>query len=118
MIVGIDRIVLDESFMQYHPSARPVMIRAGALGLNLPERDIQLAPYQSISPNQRVSGKMPRRAVDALSRPNVHYKPELLITYTVVRCDEPTELRCEGIWIDCPSISVPEVTAGPEAVSA
>ena len=114
-IVGIDRIVLDESFMQYHPSARPILIRAGAFGLNLPSKDMQLAPYQSICKQQRFSGKVPKRAIDALSRPNVHYKSESLITYTVVRCEEPTALLCEGVWIDCPSINEPEETAGSGA---
>lgn len=95
----IDRVVLDEDFMRYHPRAHPVMIRAGALGVGLPKNDILLAPYQTLrmSPQSAASAV---RAVDLLGKPNVLRKPEAMISYTRFNCDRPVTVLVQGLWVD------------------
>ncbi len=55
-IQKIDRITLDEDFLQYHPGAQPILIRAGALATNIPKADVILAPYQQIDELQLCLG--------------------------------------------------------------
>jgi len=99
-IERVDRVVLDEGFLQYHPEALPIRIRAGAFGRNIPASDVTLAPYQTLSSTGPMTAKRISRAVDALGRPNVLRVPETIITYTVIQCAKPTSVHCEGLWID------------------
>ncbi len=96
----VDRFVLDEEFLSYHPEALPIRIRAGAFGRNLPSADVVLAPFQGISSGQAIAGSPVVRAADALGRPNVMRVPETIITYTVIRCAAPVAALCEGLWVD------------------
>ena len=99
-IERVDRIVLDEEFLRYHPEALPIRIRAGAFGRNLPAYDVTLAPFQNISASQTISGSRISRAIDALGRPSIMRVPETIITYTVIRCERPVSVLCEGLWVD------------------
>lgn len=99
-IKWIDRIVLGEDYLKYHPNAQPILIRAGSLGLNLPKIDVMLAPFQPITRQQTFTGNAPKRAMDTLGRPNVVRKTEPMITYTRFHCGEPVSVLCEGIWVD------------------
>jgi len=99
-IEWIDRIVLGEDYLKYHPKAQPILIRAGSLGRNLPRQDVMFAPHQPISPQQAFTGSTPKCAIDTLGRPNVMRKTEQLITYTLFHCGEPTSVMCEGMWVD------------------
>lgn len=99
-IERVERIVLDEEFLRYHPEALPIRIRAGAFGRNLPAQDVLLAPFQAISSGQPISGRSVARAADALGRPSVMRVPETIITYTLIRCARPVSVLCEGLWVD------------------
>ncbi len=99
-IEQVDHIVLDEEFLRYHPEALPIRIRAGAFGRNLPAHDVTLAPFQTISVGQPITGVRVARAVDALGRPSIMRVPETIITYTVIRCARPISVLCEGLWVD------------------
>ena len=99
-IVDVDRFVLDDGFLSYHPEALPIRIRAGAFGRNIPANDIVLAPCQKISKHQQIPGNPLSRAQDALGRPSVMRVPETIITYTVIRCAQPVSILCEGLWLD------------------
>ncbi len=99
-IERVDRYVLDEDFLSYHPEALPVRIRAGAFGRNLPASDVILAPYQKFTAGQQIAGSTLSRALDALGRPSVVRAAESFITYTVIRCAKPVSILCEGLWID------------------
>ncbi len=97
-IEWVDRMVLDEGFLQTVPSALPILIRAGALGPSLPTGDIVVSPEQQIgiaSP-----GAPPRyvAARELLSRPGVLRKPEQIFTYTRFHCGDPVEVQAEGLW--------------------
>ncbi|MGB5559820.1 MAG: Hint domain-containing protein, partial [Paracoccaceae bacterium] len=99
-IERVDRYVLDEEFLRYHPEALPIRIRAGAFGRNLPANDVTLAPFQTINTSQPIAGPRVARAIDALGRPSVMRVPETIFTYTVIRCARPVSVLCEGLWID------------------
>lgn len=99
-IQAINRLTLDAAYLQYHPDALPVVIRAGALGVGLPIADLMLAPCQSVHRNQRYAGEPFSRAIDAIGRPQVYRKPEQIITYTVFHCGRPATVLSEGIWMD------------------
>ena len=99
-IERVDRLVLDEEFLRYHPQALPIRIRAGAFGRNLPAQDVTLAPFQPISSGQPFTGPKVGRAVDALGRPSVMRVAEPIITYTQIRCARPVSVLAEGLWID------------------
>lgn len=99
-IESVDRFILDEDFLSYHPEALPIRIRAGAFGRNVPANDVILAPFQKINSSQQIAGPPLARAVDALGRPTVMRAPETMITYTVIRCAKPASILCEGLWID------------------
>ena len=99
-IKKIDRITLDEDFLQYHPGAQPILIRAGALSTGMPKADLVLAPYQQIDKSQpgfRTSGN---RAIDTLDRPLCLRKNEAMITYTIFHCGRPATVNCEGLWVE------------------
>jgi hypothetical protein len=99
-IERVDRVVLDEGFLRYHPEALPIRIRAGAFGRNLPSHDVVLAPFQAISASQPITGARVSRAMDALGRPSVMRVPETIITYTIIKCERPVSVLSEGLWID------------------
>lgn len=96
----IDRLTLDEGFLKYHPTAMPVVIRAGALGVGVPSGDLTLAPYQPMHKKQPMTGGTFDRAVDAIGRSQVYRRPESIVTYTVFHCGRPAVILCEGVWFD------------------
>ena len=99
-IQKIDRIVLDEDFLQYHPGAQPILIRAGALANNIPKADLVLAPYQQIDKSQPCLPASGNRAVDTLHKSHCLRKIEPMITYTIFHCGRPAAVSCEGVWVD------------------
>jgi hypothetical protein len=99
-IMSVNRMTLDGDYLKYHPTAQPIVIRAGALSPGLPKADLTLAPYQTVHRNQRIPGERFDRAIDAIGRPQVYRKPEPIITYTTFHCGRPTTVCCEGVWID------------------
>lgn len=99
-ITKIDRMTFDENYLKYSPDAQPILIRAGAMARGIPAVDILLAPHQRMSgaPLSLLQGA--NKAMDALGRPHVCRKSELMITYTTVHCDKPAQICCEGLWVE------------------
>lgn len=99
-ILWIDRIVLDADFLRRHPTAQPIVIRAGSLGHRLPTADVTLAPHQRFSTRQRINGSELKCASDAIGRHNVVRRNEQMVTYTLFHCGGPTSVLSEGMWLD------------------
>lgn len=99
-IVAIKRIVLDADFLTRHPTAMPVLVRAGAFSRNLPASDMILAPNQKIHQGQAMMGPVCNNAQEALRKPGVMRKSENMITYTTFHCGRPAVVNCEGMWMD------------------
>ena len=98
-IEWVDRMVLDEGFLQSVPSALPILIRAGALGPSLPASDVVVSPEQQVG--IAAPGSAPRyvAARELLSRPGVLRKPEQIFTYTRFHCGDLAEVQAEGLWL-------------------
>jgi hypothetical protein len=103
----VDRMVLDEGFLQSVPSALPILIRAGALGPSLPASDVVVSPEQQVG--IATPGSAPRYVLarELLSRPGVLRKPEQIFTYTRFHCGDLAEVQAEGLWFraDPPGIA-------------
>lgn len=99
-IKWIDRIVLEEEFLERHQDAHPILIRAGALGRGLPRQDILLSPRQPLAPlTGQLSGSA-KTASDLLNRPGVFRKAESTITYTMFHCGSPEVVMTEKLWVE------------------
>jgi hypothetical protein len=99
-IQWIDRIILDADFLRRHPTAQPIVIRAGSLGHRLPTADVTLAPHQRFSARQPINGGALNCALDAIGRHNVVRRQEHMVTYTVFHCGGPASVLSEGVWLD------------------
>ncbi len=95
----VDRIVLDEDYLRYHPGALPVVIRAGALGHDLPKEDVMLAPFQRLDCDDCAFPRPVTSPVDVLGTPFAYRRPEPMITYTTFHCGEPASVSAEGLWV-------------------
>lgn len=87
-IEWLDRIVLDEEFLSFHPDALPVHIRVGALGRGLPAQDLYLSPNQPIDAAASHIAGRPQLVRDLIGRPGVFRKAEAMYTYTLFHCGE------------------------------
>jgi len=96
-IAWVDKVHLDESFLKSFPDAQPVLIRAGALGPNLPSQDVLVSPEQKITVTGPGYSKMLRPARSLLGRPGVLRSPQMLLTYYLFHCGRPANVRCEGL---------------------
>lgn len=98
-IAWLDRLLLDEAFLQRHPEALPVLIRQGALGPRLPARDIVVSPAQVVFAARAEPGARPKRAVELTAGPRALRKAETSVSYTVFHCGAPEEVSVEGVWM-------------------
>lgn len=97
-IQWLDRIILNEEFMQRHPEANPILIRASAMAVGLPGRDVMVSPGQAVCFSAHVAAGDFKAAGTLTGRPNIMRKPEPIITYTLFHCGRPVEVKVEGIW--------------------
>ncbi len=98
-VAFIDRIQLDEEFLQGYPDAQPVQIQADALGRNRPKQEIRLSPHQRIGMSESAMRPDFRMARDLSGRPGVMRRPETGLTYFVFHCGQPATVMVEGIWV-------------------
>lgn len=102
-IETIDRIKLDEDFLQRYPTALPIRVRKNALGQGLPKVDMIVAPYQSLHVGPSHAADAQVKAAELLARPFVDRVRELQITYTTFSVGEPARVYCEGVAVDIPA---------------
>ncbi|WP_165899221.1 Hint domain-containing protein [Rhodovulum steppense] len=102
LIVWLDRVVLDESFLAHHPEAQPVLIRPGAFGAGFPAREVVVSPAQRIHPPRPQPGTRAQPAGRLTTGPRIMRKPETIFTYTLFHCDELVDVHAEGLWLPIP----------------
>jgi hypothetical protein len=100
-ILRVERLVLDEDFLDRNPDAQAVQVGADALGRGFPTAAILVSPAQVLSGSHGPSAT-PREARDLLVGGRAHRRPERLLTYTVLSFGEPVEVRSEGLWLLVP----------------
>ncbi len=96
-IEWVDKIQLDEDFVMAYPDAQPVQIRAGALGLGLPLRDITVSPGQKLALRGLGHSDNARQARDLVGRPGVLRQPQSMVTYYLFHCGQPAAVQAEGL---------------------
>jgi hypothetical protein len=94
----VDQIHLDETFLEYHPEAHPVLIRAGALGHSIPKADILMSPCQRLNTSGSTANVRMQYAADLTDRPNILVRPQTGITYYLFHFGIPARVRIEGLW--------------------
>lgn len=94
----IDKLHLDEEFLALHPSARPVHIRANALGQGLPLNDLTLSPEQKLSVDAHAASRFVP-ASELCSRARAHRVQPTGLTYYRFHCGYPVDVRVEGILV-------------------
>lgn len=98
-ITWIDKIQLEEEFLAKFPDAQPVMIRAGALGPNLPAQDIMVSPHQKVAVQTGGYTTELRTARDLLGRPGVMRQAQKLVTYYMFHLGQPAKVTVDGVGI-------------------
>jgi len=98
-ILSIQRIRVDEEEMARHRELGPILIRAGALGPNLPTQDLVVAPLQEVALGQGIRPRRRRTAVSLLGHPGILRFPARAATYYRLRVSEPALVQIEGVWV-------------------
>ncbi len=94
----VDHVKLNENFMRQHPQAGPILIRAGALGHNMPERDMEISPCHRLT-EMRFSGAKTVSAESLLGRPNITRAARSQASYIRFRCEGGEAIvKAENIW--------------------
>jgi hypothetical protein len=103
----VGRRVLSADELAVNPGLRPVMIRAGALGLNCPDRDMRVSPQHRMllsGPQaELVAGESEvlAAAVHLTCRPGVERDGDCAgVTYIHVLFDTHEIIRADGAWTE------------------
>ncbi len=97
-IQHLDRVMLDQDFTAKVADSTAIVIRAGALGNNLPKHDVVVSPRQEVGIGHHGAGIKWHHAAELLGRPGVLRRPEEIMSYTMFHCGEPVVVKMEGIW--------------------
>jgi len=99
-IEWIDRVGLDPGFLRVVPGAAPVVLRAGALGADLPERDLWMSRQQMVVKDGRIEDQQAAHEICEEAA-----WEEGAITYTMFHCGRPVLARVDGLWCRVDEIS-------------
>lgn len=95
----IEKIMLDEEFLAFHPEAHPIRVRASAFGPNRPNQDILFAPGQKVQSDQRSHVPQFEPAINLATHPKIGRFPTAPLTYYVIDCGKPTTILAERLWV-------------------
>lgn len=95
----VDRIRLDEEFLDQNPDARPVRIPAGAFGSGRPERVLVVSPQQYVNVSPSAYAQEFRRARDLTDRPGIVRAPLSMVSYYLFHCGAPALVMAEGVCL-------------------
>ncbi|MDU8927527.1 Hint domain-containing protein [Alisedimentitalea sp. MJ-SS2] len=94
----LDRIYLDEGFLNGFQDANPVRFQRGALGLNAPFEAVTLSPGQNVAFKREGARTRPVKAGTLCNRPNIDRLLSTNVTYFMFHCGEPTLVQVNGMW--------------------
>jgi Hint domain len=95
----IDKVQLDEGFLQGYPDAHPVLIQPGSVGRGRPASAMMVSPHQRIGMGETALAPDFRMARDLTGRPGVMRRAETNLTYYMFHCGRPVSVMMEGIWV-------------------
>lgn len=93
----IQRVGLDDAFLERHPEAQPIKIATDAFAPGFPEQDVFLSPGQELS---LAMGSMPMqrvRAGDIKGNRNVSCAPQEALVYYSIELSESAYVNVEGL---------------------
>lgn len=97
-IARVDRLLLDEAFLERNHEAQPVLIEAGRLGFGLPAEPVLLAPGQKLSDRQGIPATL-STPYDLFRAGMAHRRPERFLTYVTFSFVEPEDVCAGGLWL-------------------
>ena len=98
-ILWINRIKLDEVFLNQKPDSNPIVIGPGALGQ---QGELMVSPRQVICGDDASGLAKGREASMLVSHPGVRRLRETGLTYTLFHVGEEAEVYCEGLYLNFP----------------
>lgn len=99
IVEHVDKIQLDESFLDANPDALPIRIQAGSFGQSRPKQDLIISPHQKVNISAGQYGLDFRLARDLIDRPGVTRHPVSTLCYYTVHCAEPAAVEVEGVCV-------------------
>ncbi|HMO06482.1 MAG TPA: Hint domain-containing protein [Paracoccaceae bacterium] len=97
-LARVNRLLLDESFLERHPEAQPVLVLPNRLGHGMPSEPVLLAPGQKLSGNLRLPPTL-GTARDLLNAGIAQRRPERILTYVTFSFAEPEDVCASGLWL-------------------
>jgi hypothetical protein len=97
-IARVDRLLLDEAFLDRNHDVQPILIQPGRLGYGFPAEPVLLAPGQKLSDRQRLPASF-STAHDLLLAGMAHRHPERFLTYVVFSFAEAEDVCSGGLWL-------------------
>lgn len=101
-ILWINRIKLDEQYLNLKPDAHPILLSPNALGGEAPTNEMMVSPRQVIAADERSALSSPREAAMLVSRPGVRRIRETGLSYTLFHIGAEADVYCEGLWLQFP----------------
>ncbi len=98
-IVWLNRILLDQQFLDEKSDSNPIRIQAGAVAHAVPAADIMVSPRQVVCPTPSGSLKRRHEASDLVERPGVGRQRETGLSYTMFHLGDPEEVYCDGVFL-------------------
>ena len=94
-IVWLNRVLLDQDFLNEKTDSNPIRIQAGSVGQATPSADILVSPRQIVSSDQ----KQRCGAGDLVARAGVDQQRETGLSYTMFHLGDPEDVYCDGIYL-------------------
>jgi hypothetical protein len=112
-IARVDRLLLDDAFLDRNQDAQPVLIQPGRLGYGLPVEPVLLAPGQKLSDRQKLPASL-GTAHDLLLAGIAQRRPERSLTYIVLSFEEPEDVCSGGLWLRVEPIALGQDSLDPK----
>ena len=96
-IVWLDRIMLDDKFLENMVDSNPITIPEGAIGRGLPKRELCVSARQIVA--EQSDFRAQKEAGELLGRPNIRRKYETGLSYTVFHLGQTEDVMCEGLYL-------------------